>query len=89
MPVCDGDVIYSAKGNVKKVQTAKKRKNIENTMVSMSVNISTKERKTQKKSFSVKFSFLLQTEPRRGEMRPQAPNSLANLLKNKIRPRRM
>jgi len=57
-------------GDVKKVQTAKKRKNIENTMVSMLVNISTKERKTQIMSFSVKFSFLLQTEPRRGEMRP-------------------
>ncbi len=56
-------------------------------MVSMSVNVKTKVRKTQKMSFSVMFSFLLRSEPRMGEMRPYAPNSPANLLKNKIRPR--
>ena len=45
------------KRDVKKVQTAKKRKNIENTKVSMSVNIRTKVRKTQKIEFFCKILF--------------------------------
>jgi hypothetical protein len=50
------------KGDVKKGQTAKKRKDIENTEVSTSVKTIAKVRKTQKMSFSVKFSFLLRAK---------------------------
>ena len=54
-------------GDVKKVRTVKKRKNIENTMVSIFLKRSSKVRKTQFLSFSIKFSFLLRDKihPRR------------------------
>ena len=58
-------------GDVKKSRTAKKRKNIESTMVSISVTWRTKVGKTQEIEFFQKISFLLRDKihPRRTPVR--------------------
>jgi len=57
---------HTLTGDVKKGRTSKKRKNIESTMVSISVTRRTKVGKTQEIEFFQKISFLL-----RGKIHPR------------------